>query len=601
MLISLLVIIPLQKYPQYLATSWRLKASNQMVLCVFYFATYMRHSSNMERAIEFAADHLDPPLSLDMKKILWDVENQKYDTVNEALDTYLLSWKQYSEEFVDAVHLLQSSLFEGTESRRLDLLDKALDVILEGTYEKMLHYAQNLKNPMTTLHMLGVILPILGLVILPLAVSFLENVFWWHLALLYNIILPIVVFFMGKSILASRPSGYGDSDISKKKALKKYAGPRVFGVTFSPLIIACIVGGILLFIGALPLMMNSSGFQDVCWDFNNPEFTCEVGDEDCLRTYCVLEYREVVSSTGVARTIGPFGFVASILSVFVPLALGIGFGLYYRMKTKNVLKIRQKTKKVEKEFSSALFQLGNRLGDGLPAEVAIPRVAEIMKESTSGKFFSLVTMNMQKMGMGLRRAVFDKKTGAILFFPSKIIDSAMKVLVESVQKGPEVAAQSMNNVARYIKEIHRVNERLKDLLADIISSMKQQISFLAPVISGVVVGITSMITFILGKLQEQSSAFSQGVEGAEGISNLLSLGAGMPSYWFQIVVGVYVVQIVFILTMLASSVENGEDRLGMRYALGKNLIRSTITYTLIALGVLLVFQLVAGQIIARTL
>ena len=48
--------------------------------------------------------------------------------------------------------------------------------MLEETYEKMLHYAQNLKSPITMLHMLGIILPILGLVILPLVVSFMEAV-----------------------------------------------------------------------------------------------------------------------------------------------------------------------------------------------------------------------------------------------------------------------------------------------------------------------------------------------------------------------------------------------------------------------------------------
>ena len=37
--------------------------------------------------------------------------------------------------------------------------------MIEGTYEKMLHFAHNVKSPITVLHMLGVILPILGLII----------------------------------------------------------------------------------------------------------------------------------------------------------------------------------------------------------------------------------------------------------------------------------------------------------------------------------------------------------------------------------------------------------------------------------------------------
>ena len=54
----MLRIIPLQKLPYYLANSWRMKASNQMVLCVFYVVTYMRHTSNLENAIDFASHYI---------------------------------------------------------------------------------------------------------------------------------------------------------------------------------------------------------------------------------------------------------------------------------------------------------------------------------------------------------------------------------------------------------------------------------------------------------------------------------------------------------------------------------------------------------------
>ena len=97
------------------------------------------------------------------------------------------------------------------------------DVILTETYERMLHYAQNLKSPVTMLHMLGIILPILGLVILPLVVSFLQDVRWYSIALLYNIALPLIVFYFGKNILAKRPTGYGDTDISENEEFKKYS------------------------------------------------------------------------------------------------------------------------------------------------------------------------------------------------------------------------------------------------------------------------------------------------------------------------------------------------------------------------------------------
>src|SRR3989344_1089441 len=173
LLSGILLIKPLSKYPLKLADNYRLKISNQMVLCILYFITYMRHTSNLENAIRFAGEHLSAPLSLDLRKILWDVETGTFVTIKDSLDNYLKYWKQYNLEFIESFHLIEGSLYEPDEIRRIKLLDKSLELILQSVYERMLHFAQDLKTPITMLHMLGVILPILGLVIFPLLGSFL--------------------------------------------------------------------------------------------------------------------------------------------------------------------------------------------------------------------------------------------------------------------------------------------------------------------------------------------------------------------------------------------------------------------------------------------
>ena len=596
---TVISIKPIGKVPEFLANNWRLKASNQMVLCIFYVVTYMRHTSNLENAIEFASQHLAPPLSLDLKKVLWDVETETYSSVKESLDLYLDTWKKWNIEFIESFHLIESSLYEGNESRRLNALDKALDVILDETYEKMMHYAHNLQNPITMLHMLGIILPILGLVILPLVVSFMENVRWYHLAVIYNVILTVAVYYLGKNILSRRPTGYGDTDIAEENPeLKKYRNIliRVGNQEFqmSPVIVSVFVGVVLFLIGLSPLIFHAIGVSD--FGFGGDDLTTSCGQK-----YCFLEYR--ISAT-TNQEIGPYGLGASVASLFIPLSLGIAIGLYYRLKSKNVIKIREKAKQLELEFASALFQLGNRLGDNLPVEIAVGKVASIMEGTVSGSFFQLVSLNIRRLGMNIERAIFDPTHGALVSFPSNLIESSMKVMTQAVKKGPLIAAQALTNVSRYIKEIHKVNERLKDLMADVISSMKSQIKFLTPAIAGVVIGITSMITSILGKLSGQLQEVTSSVGGAEsgaptGILGLF--GDGIPTYYFQIIVGIYVVQITFILTVIANGVENGSDKLNERYQLGNNLIRSTILYIFISGVVMLMFNIIAGRILTATL
>src|SRR3989344_2560470 len=147
LLIVIFIIKPLANIPNYLASSWRLKASNQMVLCILYIVMYMRHTSNLENAIKFASELIGPPLSLDLRKLFWDVETRKFSSIKESLDNYLKQWRDYSLEFVESFHLIEGSLVESSEDRRISLLEKSLDVILNGTFEKMLHFSQELKNP----------------------------------------------------------------------------------------------------------------------------------------------------------------------------------------------------------------------------------------------------------------------------------------------------------------------------------------------------------------------------------------------------------------------------------------------------------------------
>ncbi|MEK6862945.1 MAG: hypothetical protein AABW57_02160 [Nanoarchaeota archaeon] len=594
-LVSVLLIKPLTSIPNYLAARWRLKASNQMVLCILYIVMYMRHTSNLEHAIKFASDHIGDPLDLDFKKVFWDIETGKYSNIKQSLDAYLLKWRSYNLEFVEAFHLIQGSLLESSEERRVTLLEKALEVILNGTYEKMLHYAQELKNPITMLHMLGVILPILGLVILPLFGSLVQGagstkiIF---LFLIYNIFLPIIVYFLGINILSKRPTGYSESDlIEQNPELAKYKNILIkIGnkeVQISPFWISFLIFFIVSLISLIPIIFSVLNLQD-------PEF---LG----------LKFIDYKLENGLPCTqgktcYGPFGVGAVILSLFLPLGIALGLGTYYKLRTRKLIKIRNETKKLELEFAGSLFQLGNRIGDGIPVEASFSEVARNMEGTPTGDFFRRVAINIQKLGMSVKEAIFNKNNGAIWYYPSSLIESSMKVLLESSRKGPQVVSKALVSISLYIDKIHQVNERLKDLLSEIISSMKSQISFLTPVIAGIVVGISTMIVTILGKLSAQLTETSQtnvgetGFGGLGAVAGLFEIKNIIPSYYLQLIVGLYVVEIGIILTILSNGIENGADKLNEQYYLGKNLYKSSILYTIVAFFITVVFTLLAIKI-----
>ncbi len=570
---GLLLFKPISRIPINIATKWRLGASNQMVLCILYIVMYMRHTSNLENAIKFSAQHIKEPLSLDLRKIFWDIETGKFSTLKESLDNYLVGWRDYNLEFVNAFHLIESSLYEPSEDRRVDLLDKSLETILNGTYDRMLHFAHELQSPVTILYMLGVILPILGLVIFPLVGSFLSGaVKWYHLFILYDIILPIVVYSYGVNILSKRPTGYGDSDFG-------------YNTRKRPLFIPIFIFMIFFIIGISPLFFK---YFDPTIDFTFGslgkffDFKCENG-----------------------TCIGPYGVGALLLGLLLPLGLAISIGIYYKLKVGNSVKIREETKKLESEFSASLFQLGNRIGDGVPAEIAFETVAETMHGTPSGNFFQKVVLNIRNLGMNIEKAIFNLKNGAILYYPSALVESSMEVLVESARKGPKVVARSLISISNYVQQISRINERIKDLLSEIVSSMKSQINFLAPVIAGIVVGISSMIVGVISKLgdlfeqaNQQGSANQLGNLGVA--AQIFNIRDVIPGYYFQLIVGIYLVEIIIILTIFTNAIENGSDKLNEEHSLSKSILKSVLVYTLLAAAVVLIFNSLAIGILTVT-
>ncbi len=568
---SMFVFYYTYSLPERLANLWRLKASSEMVPAILYIVIYMKHTSNLERAIAFTADHLEGPLAQDFMKIFYDVQIGKYSTIKQSLDNYLEGWREYAPEFVEAFHLVESSLFEPSESRRVQILEKSLQIILDGVYEKMLFYSRQIRTPLTNVYMLGIILPTLGLALLPLASTLLGNLINWPtIIVLFNIIIPFFVFYMVSEALLKRPGGYGESSILElNPEYYKFSSRK-------PWITASFIAIPLLIIGLLPLILQIPFISD--WGVPK-DFTLSI-----LGGIEAFDFKNIGGEIK-----GPFGPIAVLLSLFVPLSFALLFSLVYKSKTSSLIKSREETKMLEKEFTNTLFQLGNRLGDGIPAEIAFGRVAASTQGQRTHEFFSIVNQNISQLGMSLELSIFDKKRGALIYFPSQLIATSMRILLESAKKGLQVAARSLMSISEYVKNIDKINSRLKDLLAEIVSDMKSNMVFLAPLLAGIVVGLSSMITLILNKLQSLQVETTSNQASAGGFSNLgnivsiFDVNQMLPPYFIQISIGLYIIQIIFILTKALVTVDSGSDKLKEKNELSKNLLRGISLYLITSL------------------
>jgi hypothetical protein len=119
--------------------------------------------------------------------------------------------------------------------------------------------------------------------------------------------------------------------------------------------------------------------------------------------------------------------------------------------------------------------------------------------------------------------------------------------------------------------------------------MKSNMTFLAPLLSGIVVALAAMITAILSKLNFNNLE-DLNVAGFGNLGDTLSIFNYLdmiPPYFLQIIVGIYLIEIVFILTDTLVTVDSGEDELENRNKTGQNLKKAiTLFFVTSLIGVI---------------
>lgn len=523
--------------PFTIATSFRIKASSEMVLGVLYMSIAMKVIPNIEYAIKFAATNLTGPLARDFKKILWDVYTGKYVSINDALDPFMEKWKRESEEFVKAIYLIKNSFFETAEKRN-KVLNESVSVVLNGTKDRMRNYAKDLKSPLTVLNALGILLPMVGLVFFPIISIFLPDVVQpAFLVIGYNVMLPIVIFWLMKTYLERRPVAFHQPDLSKHP---QFANDKM---KYFILILSILIPAALIY------------------------------------------YVYTILSTATES----FSFNLLLYSMIVTWAISGGIVSYTIFTTITKLKVRDEIIQVESELGEVLFQLGTQLTRGMPIENALKEALPRLKELKISKMVEKILYNMENFSMTFNAAVFDNDSGAIKNFPSKLIYAVMHAVTEISKGGTLVLSDAMLSISTYLKNMHDVEEELKNNLDEVSSEMQMQALILSPLSSGIVVALVAMVTQVLillkgatDKIKDQLNGYGPlGSAGTGVLDSIINLNKITAAHTFQLIVGFYMIEAVAMIAYFKSIINFGDDPIQKKYAIGKLLLYGTIIYSII--------------------
>ena len=555
MFLSIVAIYLLVEFPESQARLFRVKASNEIILAVIYIVIYMRFTPNLEGAIRFAAKHLEGPLSLDFKKLLWDVETRNYNSMDAALVDYMEKWKD-NESFVETFEIIKNSMEQAEEKRR-SMLDEAVNTMMTGSRKRMEQYSNKLELPIMVIHALGIMLPIMVLVMFPMIILLMkESVKPAFLVIGYNIILPIVIYLVSKRTLEYRPVGFSSRDISDHPEYTEHGKISLWGKDRKIWPVSVIISTVIILLGFF--IMGSAGE-------------------------------------------GMFAQLST--SLIITWGIALGPVSYFFMDLKDKEGIRERLETLESEFSETLFSLGNRLSLGKPIEGAMKDAAKKNEELEISNLFKKTLRNIEDGGMSLKNALFDKDFGSAWEYPSNLIHSVLKVIIRSADKDIEIASLTSISISKYIKRMKSVEDDLKDSLSSETTSMEFLGSFLGPLIAGISVTMAAIMMSIFQEMGAQLENI-QAADGTAGVAGMgldgLMIGGWgsmqevFPISWFQIVVGIYVIQVSYLLSMLSSGVENGpNDKVAKRKTAAVIILIGILVYSF---SMLLTWQIFGGQI-----
>lgn len=540
----------LDDYAKYI----RIRSEFDLILSVLYMVISLRLVPNLERALEFAGRNVGGAVGRYFRKIVWGLKIGKIKSGDEALDLITQRWGLENEEFRDSVETIRSSLYRGEEERDR-IFKEALDMLFERNKERLKSYVSQLKHSISILTYLGFLLPIILSTLFPIITIFLAEAISSPMILsLFDIGLPIFIFLFLKKILSKRPFVLGRIQIEEHPEMVK-------------------PGYINIGRARLPLLPISLTIIAVSIYF-------------FFVSYTNLPKDKVTLNHLISGLILVFGIICGIEILCI-------FSWY-----KN-LKLKREIENTEKEFASALYILGIILKSGHSVESSLEKLIEKSKELKISSMFKEALHNMSRFGVTLEEALFNPKFGVIKKYPSRLIKNVMKVIVESLRKGPLLASKALTAISDYLKHFFEVEIFLKDSLEEVLSEMRMMVDLLLPIAIGVTIGISAISLAIIFRISEAFRTIEMvetevpfSVSGGFSIM-FVSMEKVLPVEVFVVALGIYLIQTTFLISYFYSSIIHGGDLNELLKLFSITLLRNFVIFSILSL---LIFMGLGGMI-----
>ena len=553
--LGIILAIALYIYPTSIHyTKQIIDYKEEMLRAIMKISTYISMNSSLEYAMMHTKDELRGTLKLQFEDIFEKLRIKEKCTLGGAIENYIAVWNENNPEFVKALKLLQTASMSPPKERNT-IIEEVLETIILAYHESGKRFAEKLASQAKTLIAVGVLLPIISLMILPLLSIFMPHVVQPPvIAFVYNVFFPAILLVMALHFASSRIQvntiRIEDAPEYKQVPWWLYAA-----------------GAAIILLFAIPTIMH-------------------------LKTINL----SILETAAREYALG---------SVFICWLIGLGIilaiYLYAYYHTKMYKKLWQDVYDTEQDFPHLLQIFSTYLNLNRSIESILPDVVDDYE--THGFKDHPVVNVFRKMFQKLRttKKSIKELTRKILpkICPSKKVSNNIYQIISFTDVSQGSAGRAAKMMRKQTLSIFQLDDYIKSLLAETVSLINITVTMLAPLLSAAAVIMSLAIVMSLRFITQQLEIIQNSLGVTQGTAlNLVDITQIIPPTVIEVVVSIYLIEMMLVLSIFASNIKIGNDKYQTIKAMKSNLMGFAIYTAILFVGFILFRNFVFQGVLA---
>lgn len=511
----------------------------EMLQALLEISNYISLNYSIEAAVKQTANSLDGVLGKQLKKINDGIDGKKYNTIGEAFEKYIPLWLDINPDFVKGINLLQTAAI-APEKERDDIINEVIETVILSYYDSGKRLTEKLSSQTKALISIGVMIPMMSLILLPLITIFLPQIADSTLLFfVYAVFFPTILLFMSMNFATNRVQ-VNTINLESSPLFKKM-----------PLPLFIIPIGIALIFLILPI------FHILTIDLST---TAGVAREYSLQSIFIIW-------TG-------------ILGLFLAIQL---FCFVYLKLNEKLWKDMDET---ERDLPNLLQIIASYLSLNRSMESIFDDIIEDYKRHGFGQHPSVKIIEKIKLALYNTKKSLKDIAQTILpsIIPSKRMNSIIKRIINFTEIDSKSASKSAKTIRNQTLSIYKLDDYIQTLLSETISIVSLTVIMLSPLLATAATIMAAAIVMSLEFIKQQINSVITSIGGRELELAFVNIQQIIPPTTLQFIIGIYFIQTTVILAMFLATIRSGSDKYKIAKTIFESLLISFIIYSVLLFG-----------------